>query len=473
MDRAQAIALCRRGRRATVAKLLAMASEILRLRKRVAKLQTLLEEAKRAAKRQAAPFSKGTPKTQPGKPGRKPGRAYGTKAHRPVPDRVDETLDAALPSRCPHCGGPVELCRVAAQYQTDLPPIRPRVTRFNVQVGRCRNCRRRLQGRHPRQTSDALGAAASQLGPNVLALAADMNKGLGLPYDKTRAIVQSHFGIALSRGGLCLALARLARLGRPTYEGLIENVRSSPVVSPDETGWKVGGLLCWLWVFVTPEITVYAILQGRGYPEAAGILGPGYAGTLARDGWAPYRKFTQARHQSCLAHLLRRCHEMIEAAERGAARLPHALRRLLLAALGLRDRHRRGEVSNHGLLVAKGRLQARLDRLLQGRIRHPANRVLLKHLRNEAPHLFTFVGRQDVPATNYMAEQAVRPAVVTRKVWGGNRNWRGAGTQQVLASILRTCRQNGRDPRPSLVRLLRSPRPLRLDLLSRGNSPPA
>lgn len=129
-------------------------------------------------------------------------------------------------------------------------------------------------------------------------------------------------------------------------------------------------------------------------------------------------------------------------------------------------------MSNHGLLVAKGRLEARLDRLLHGRIRHPANRVLLKHLRNEAPNLFTFLGRQDVPATNYMAEQAVRPAVVTRKVWGGNRNWRGAGTQQVLASILRTCRQNGQDPRPFLVRLLRAPRPLRIDLLSRGNGPP-
>ncbi|MBI4587436.1 MAG: hypothetical protein HY725_01240, partial [Candidatus Rokubacteria bacterium] len=53
--------------------------------------------------------------------------------------------------------------------------MRPHVTRFDVALGRCRHCRRRVQGRHPRQTSDALGAAASQLGPRALALAADLN----------------------------------------------------------------------------------------------------------------------------------------------------------------------------------------------------------------------------------------------------------------------------------------------------------
>jgi transposase len=66
----------------------------------------------------------------------------------------------------------------------------------------------------------------------------------------------------------------------------------------------------------------------------------------------------------------------------------------------------------------------------------------------------------------------MRPAVVNRKVWGGNRTWRGAQTQQVLASILRTLRQQGRDPCPVLEDMLRSPEPLRLELVPMGNGPP-
>ncbi|MGH9157657.1 MAG: IS66 family transposase zinc-finger binding domain-containing protein [Acidimicrobiales bacterium] len=61
-----------------------------------------------------------------------------------------------MPSGCPDCGGELEVESVADQFQTELPEIAPVVTRYRVQVGRCRSCKRRVQGRHPEQTSDAL-----------------------------------------------------------------------------------------------------------------------------------------------------------------------------------------------------------------------------------------------------------------------------------------------------------------------------
>ena len=50
----------------------------------------LLDEPRRAGKRQAAPFAHGTPKPQPNKPGRKPGKDYGPKAQRLPPEQLDE-----------------------------------------------------------------------------------------------------------------------------------------------------------------------------------------------------------------------------------------------------------------------------------------------------------------------------------------------------------------------------------------------
>ena len=59
---------------------------------------------------------------------------------------------------------------MASQYQEEIPEVRPIVRRFDIEVGRCSQCRRRVQGRHALQTSDALGAAGAQLGPGVVAL---------------------------------------------------------------------------------------------------------------------------------------------------------------------------------------------------------------------------------------------------------------------------------------------------------------
>lgn len=110
---------------------------------RIEVLQRSLEEVRRAGKRQAAPFSKGDPKTQPKRPGRKAGEAHGRHGHRPVPEREpDRTLAAELPGACPDCGGVVDHERDAEQFQLDVPDLRPTLTCFKVPIGRCRDCKR-------------------------------------------------------------------------------------------------------------------------------------------------------------------------------------------------------------------------------------------------------------------------------------------------------------------------------------------
>jgi len=140
------------------------------------------------------------------------------------------------------------------------------------------------------QTSDAVGAAAAQVGPNALAFAAELNKELGIPASKVARILAQMCGIKITAGGVHQALARVARRAEATYQELVLAVRSSAVVAPDETGWRICGRKRWLWVFVGENATVYLIAEGRGYEHAAGILGENFSGVLERDGWAPYRR---------------------------------------------------------------------------------------------------------------------------------------------------------------------------------------
>ena len=128
-------------------------------------------------------------------------------------------------------------------------------------------------------------------------------------------------------------------------------------------------------------------------------------------------------------------------------------------ALRPRDDARAGELPRDDLGEALATLAARLAR----RLLHPGPladvQCFAKHLTTEWKALFTFLCNPAVDATNWRAEQAIRPAVVTRKVCGGNRSWRGAATQQTLASVIRTACQRQRNPHTVIVGLLRSRSP--------------
>jgi len=106
-----------------------------------------------------------------------------------------------------------------------------------------------------------------------------------------------------------------------------------------------------------------------------------------------------------------------------------------------------------------GHLTARLRRLVERRFRHKSNRQLAKFLHNNLHEAFAYLRRPGMAAANYRAEQPIWPAVVNRKVWGGNRTWRGAWARLVLASVIGTCILRAFDPVAFVVEALRSPTP--------------
>jgi transposase len=434
------------------------------LRDRVEKLTAALEEAHRGGKRQAAPFRKADgPKVEPKTPGRKRGRRHGPHIHRAAipPEEIDERYEAPLPSNCPDCGGAhIAESYTAVQYQTEIPR-RPIHREFTIHIGRCRDCGRRVQGRHPLQTSDALGAAASQLGPDAHAAFVTLNKGLGLAHGKCRQFFGDLFGISIARATSIRSLLRTAQRVEPAYEQIRVAVRDSASVVPDETGWRIGGHSAWLHVFVAPTATCYEIGDRSGR-IAVQLLGRDWSGTLVHDGWSTYDAFAQAFHQQCLGHLQRRCREILETAVRGAVQLPRRVLTLCDEAFRLRRLWRGHRLSGDAMAEAGLHLAARLEQLASGRFSYDPNRRLAKHLLKHPIQWFWFLIDPTIDATNYRAEQAIRPAVVNRKVWGGNRTWNGARAQSRLTSLLVTLTQRGQTALEWFAAARSSPIPLPL-----------
>ena len=156
---------------------------------RIAKLESVLEESRRAGKRQAAPFSKDKPKRDPKKPGRKPGSKYGRQAVRAIPV-PDKTFEAPCPEQCP-CGGKVGAEGSIDLYQVDIPPIQPETWKFVVGHGLPGVC---------------LGVETVHFGPRLLAFAAFQKMICGVSYDKIRLGFEQMLGFPVARSTLCRAM---------------------------------------------------------------------------------------------------------------------------------------------------------------------------------------------------------------------------------------------------------------------------
>ena len=427
-------------------------------------LKRRLAHAQRARKRQAAPFRRRERKTNPKRPGRKPGHPP---AHRPVPEHVDAEVDVPLGS-CPFCGGEVDEHGTDDQHVVDIPPVRPHATKYVNHHGRCKRCGRRVDSRHPDQTSTAKGAASVVLGPQVLAVSIDLKERIGVPYRKVAQVLMLCFRFPVSGGALARACARIAKRCEPTYEAFIEYLRRSAVVHGDETGWYIASATkkAWLWVFATPEgVTIYAIRLSRGGDVPGAILGETFGGTLVVDGWSVYPSLGCPLAQ-CNAHLLRRCAEMLETQRGAAALFPQQVKGLLQQAIQLgRARELTIEVWGDGLWQRAVRdTEQQLADLLEPEQSDPDNARLRKHLRKHHHEVLVFLHDPAVAPTNNLAEQEIRPAVVMRKVSAGNRSEAGAHAHEVLASITRTVERCGMRFPDLLPELLRSPGPVVLAL---------
>jgi transposase len=213
-----------------------------------------------------------------------------------------------LPHTCPHCGGSISEIEVAKQFQTEIPR-RPIIRQFNVHVGCCCSCGKRIHGRHPLQTSDALGAAGSQIGPDAQAAIAALNKTIGCRTTRLPSCSTSLFGIELTRGASVQIMQRAANRLEPADAEICQEIKTSRHLTPDESGWRVEGKSAWLHAWVVERVVCYAVEQRRKANALENQIGLGWTGTMTHDGFSSYDRFIKATHQQCLRHIIKRTHK--------------------------------------------------------------------------------------------------------------------------------------------------------------------
>jgi transposase len=410
------------------------------LEKEVQRLRRELADARNARQRQAGPFRRRHAKKRKKKPGRRRGHPPANRPT-PPPERIDRVIDAPC-RECSECHGPLVDPGFVVQYQTDLPPIVPIVTQFNIETGYCPDCRLHCQGRHAEQISNAIGAAGNTIGPVLLTMAAELKHRLGVPYRKICDFFATYCDVSICPATFVRAEQRLTKLAKPTYDLLVDALRRARIVHADETGWRINAVNAWLWVFSNQDVTVYAIRQSRGHDVPEEILGPDFDGRLIVDGLNSYTVLDYAKGQ-CNGHLLRRAKSLGDVVPNGDAKYLERLITLIQEAIDLAQR--RDELTLAGYTRRAGQLEDRLVLWVCKLPRNPSPELarLAKHVRNHIAEWFAFLYDPEVPPTNNHAERMLRPAVITRKVGGCNKTLLGALAHSVLASIMVTCKQQG------------------------------
>ena len=428
------------------------------LRRQVAQLRQQLKAQPRPAPpsfvRPAAPNSKHS-KT----PGRKAGHAA---ALRPPPSQIDVHQQVPLPVdlsgavSCPQCRTQLSDVKHHQRIVEEIVPVKVQTTCYHTISGWCPSCRKHLESRAPEQPP-AADLPHAQLGIHALTWAAVMRVCYRLPLRQITALF-AQLGLKMTAGAIAKQLQRMSRWLHGQYHRLQLSLRLAGVVHADETGWRTNGKSGYIWTLTNAEHTLYHIDRSRAGKVIAGLLGSDFgsdgAGTLISDFYGAYAQFN-CPQQKCLAHLLR---ELKDSSIARPQLKDHSFfkkcRRLIKQMLKLKTSREQLKPARYEHRVAL--LEKRLSKLGEERWNDVDADRIAARLRKYGGQLTTFLHKEAVDGTNNAAERALRPAVVMRKISGGSRSEAGARAWAILASVMRTAQQQGRDVVATIQELLQA-----------------
>jgi len=388
---------------------------------------------------------------------KRPGRKEGhTAALRPLPDHIDEHPDVPLPKDpqgrecCPCCNACLLDLEDREHLVEDLIPATVLVTCYHTRSGFCPSCNKRVESRAPEQPP-AANIPHGQLGLNALATGIALRIDQRLPFRQVSQVFANLPRLSVCAGAIARQVQRIGDWFDGDYEKLNVALRCAEHVYSDETGWRTNGKNGYLWALTSPTHTLYHVDKSRAGEVIRKLLGKAFGGTLVSDFFSGYSKM-DCKKQKCLVHLLRELHESAETCTAFAAgsffkRSKRLIKQILLLK-------KQWETLGERYLPQVALLEKRLEELAAADYGEANAKRIGKRLRRHLKELTAFLHEKELDGTNNAAERAIRPAVVVRKISGGSRSKNGAEAWAIVASVVRTARQQGKNVVETIKSLL-------------------
>lgn len=370
---------------------------------------------------------------------------------RETPGHVDQTVEIEAPAVCPHCAGETDpSIQGESRFVQEDIVLCPRtvVTEFIHKTAWCPACRRGVRHVPEGELPDA------PIGPNAKAAAMYLRHELKLPYRKIQGLMSAFFGISFVPASTLGFEKKASANAEGAHEDLVRKARTSPCLHADETHWREDGQNRHVFFAGDGNVAVFHIDPSRSTEAAKVLLGEQLDGVLVTDAYAGYNGIEVLARQSCLAHLVRKAAEVeqeilgMKTPDPPSLRFCANIRKLFSLVCRLNVPADRGERD-----ALAQRLLRSLDLFCEKPLAHPKAETLRKRFlpgARERDEVFTCV-RHATPPTNNLAERALRPLVIFRKVCMGSRSEAGSKNIAVFSSILQTGKLQSAD----LIEILR------------------
>ena len=442
--------------KALVAELLPLKEQLAQANARIKDLEDRLAKDSRTSSK--PPSSDGLarlPRSSRRPSGKRPGGQAGHPGHTLTMVEQPDDVVRHRPQVCSQCRADLREVpgSVAERRQVlDVPEIRLVAHEHQIEAICCPTCHSISLGSFPAAVS-----APVQYGPHLQALAVYLHQGQLLPTARTCEALAALCGCQLSEGTLLqwseLAAERLA----PTVERIAELIADSRLQHADETGIRVYGMLQWLHVNCTRELTHLAWHASRGR-EAMDEIGIWlrFAGRAMHDRFASYDAYDCA-HSICGAHLMRDCAGVAEQEQQQWASemqdflldlhdACHQWRLLHLSAVPAIERD--DWVARYFEILAAGYAAqppppASSARAHKGRPKQSKAKNLLDALLGRAEQVLALLDDLRIPFTNNQAERDLRWAKVQQKISGTFRSATGVTAFCRIRSYLSTMHKQG------------------------------
>jgi transposase len=171
----------------------------------------------------------------------------------------------------------------------------------------------------------------SPFGPGITALVVYLHTQQFVSYNRMAEMLKGVFGLDISQGAIANMLARAGKPFARQAKDIAEVVRTSAVVSSDETSARVQGKTWWQWMFGSATAVSHRIADARGAIAVTEALAGARPEVWVSDRYSAQRGHG-VLHQARLAHLLRDAQYAIDSGDWWFAL---AFKALLKRAIGI------------------------------------------------------------------------------------------------------------------------------------------
>jgi transposase len=357
-----------------------------------------------------------------------------------IPTAQCDEVVTLRPAECRRCGGPLAGNDAAPlRHQVyELPEIKPLVTEYQQHRLCCPGCGETTCGRLP------AGVPRGQAGPRLVAFTALLMAYFRQSKRRTALFVTSLLHIPCSPALTVKHQNLAAQAVRPAYDELVAALPAQPCLNGDESPTKEANAKAWLWTFVAPAFTVFALRGSRAATTISDLLGTAFAGVMTCDRAKMY--WQCGRLQWCWAHLKRDFQALVDHADPQVQRLGRDLLRPTKDLFRLWSRCRDGTLSRSEFQTLMQPLRREVEGfLLRGLFSgNPRLTGMCRELYDHRAWLWTFVDVEGVEPTNNAAERSLRHAVIWRKLSFGTQSPAGSRFVETLLTVIETCRQQHR-----------------------------